>query len=378
MIRAARALGLALLGTLRPAAAAEVAHAQSLGIRGAADESRAQPIHVLILEDVTRGWSARVQGQLSDLPAVVEAGTLGPEPEPELGSIRAVARQRHAALVAWIDAGAAAEHASRPDASYVAIWLAESGLLYRRLLTADWSHLSLADRSGALELAALSVRSAVRSLILDIDVAAPTVAAVEQAGEATADTGPASEVVSPRPAALDVSFGAELGLAWQFYSPAPLGMAGLQLGARLRSGAWGWEALGQLGLPASARVGPAEFELRRDVLALECQYLVWARNAWSFSPLLRAGLVSISREAASERADISPSPASHDLSLLAAAGGLFDYRLSELFGLSVRGLLGWQSWAPTYRVVLDSGETASQATAWALQPAVEVGGNLSW
>lgn len=135
-------------------------------------ETRAPVLAVLILDTPGTEWAARVRGQLSDLPALVHTAPL-PEGGPDARALRALSRRFSADLIAWImpeggsvelgDPGAI----EAPRSTYVALWFSSTERLYARVVAGAWSGLSAADRSGAVELAALGVRSAVRSVILD-------------------------------------------------------------------------------------------------------------------------------------------------------------------------------------------------------------------
>jgi hypothetical protein len=127
------------------------------------------PIGVLIYADPATDWGRRVLGQLSDLPAIAEirqAPLLAGRPLPDGAAPAHAAQISGQALTAWLATGA--DPTSREgEGTFIAIWLAGAAKPYTRRIAADWTALSAGDRSAALEVAALSVRSAVRSLLLD-------------------------------------------------------------------------------------------------------------------------------------------------------------------------------------------------------------------
>jgi hypothetical protein len=118
-----------------------------------------------VLEGPTSEWIRRVRGQVSDLPVAISTLALLVEgqPEPELArQLRPLAEHRDAALVAWL-----ITEKNDLGSTRVAIWFARSGRFFSRSLAGPWHRLSASDRSGVLEIGALTVRSAVRSLLLD-------------------------------------------------------------------------------------------------------------------------------------------------------------------------------------------------------------------
>jgi hypothetical protein len=150
------------------ASAAAQGRAPARGDPGRAEHS-ALPV-VLVLEGSAPEWVRRVRGQLSDLQVSIKTGTASVQgwTEPELDErLRELAAARGAALVAWLSLPTRAGQEGASDGVSVSIWFAESGHSYTRIVARHWSHASSSDRSGALEIGALSVRSAVRSLLLD-------------------------------------------------------------------------------------------------------------------------------------------------------------------------------------------------------------------
>ena len=142
---------------------------------GVARAQAPDPVRILVLAGPTPEWLRRVRGQLSDLPVSIAtlALTLEGQPEPELiRQLGPLAEHRDAVLVAWLITDHGARRAGtgnvvRAPSTRVGIWFARSGRFFSRPLGGPWTRLSVSDRSGVLELAALSVRSAVRSLLLD-------------------------------------------------------------------------------------------------------------------------------------------------------------------------------------------------------------------
>lgn len=142
-----------------------------------APEAHAQAeLRVLVLEGPGSEWLRRVRGQLSDLPVTIVTLPLVVEGQAAGDVVRQLgplAANRDAALVAWLMTDGTRYDPSASDDTFVAIWFARTGRLFTRRLGTRWQRLSRADRSGALEIGALSVRSAIRSLLLDPAQAEP-------------------------------------------------------------------------------------------------------------------------------------------------------------------------------------------------------------
>jgi hypothetical protein len=419
--------------------AAGTARARDVRVEAAASP-RAQ-LGVLIVEDPSTDWGRRVQGQLSDLPASAEiqaAPTLAapaspgralPAPAAAAGSEKASSR----ALTAWLVTGSdPASHES--DGTFIAIWFAGAAKPYTRRIAADWATLSAGDRSAALELAALSVRSAVRSLLLDRTAenapstrsttpasagAADAKAALGGASRGTAVAAaaatPARATVAPAmpeeetspPAALEeraagpadarretneagparadsaspLRLALELGAAWQFYGRTALGAPGMRGGVQLLIGAWGFELIGQYGWPVSARVAPASFDLQRHAALAELSFAAADFGTWRFCPLLRAGLTWLRRDGTrTDDADLplQASRAESYRSPFVGAGAIAEQRLSATLSLSLRGVLNVETAIPTFTLVDTTGARVSSGSPWSIQPSLEIGAHWRW
>lgn len=133
-------------------------------------------LRVLILEGPGADWLRRVRGQLSDLPVAIVTLPLVVEGQAEsdvVRQLRPLAANRDAALVAWLMTDGTRYDPGASEDTFVAIWFARSGRLFTRRLGTAWQQLARAERSAVLEIGALSVRSAVRSLLLDPAQAEP-------------------------------------------------------------------------------------------------------------------------------------------------------------------------------------------------------------
>ena len=146
-----------------------------------------------------------MRGQVSDLPVAISTLALVVEgqPEPELArQLGPLAEHRDAALVAWLITAPSSEHDATRTAggTRVAIWFARSGRFFSRTLGGPWQRLTASDRSGVLEIGALTVRSAVRSLLLDPTLQSPESEPFRDVAPATAANGaaaPSTGTVAP-------------------------------------------------------------------------------------------------------------------------------------------------------------------------------------
>jgi hypothetical protein len=463
-----------------------------------ADEAKgtapsATALSVLIFEGPTPEWSRRVRGQLSDLHVILRTAPRPWRSTPDLQALRELSQRKGVGVIAWIDTRADPE--SGEAGSRVTLWFATTERLYTRVVADSWKELSPADRSGALELAALSVRSAVRSLLLDpappadsptapeFDRAAPSrrpdapgvAPATRPEAPATSEppptprpeaparpqeapstppspastrdapaakqpdrpatrpetsrrtretdaslreTNPGADPIltpaapqattrdadlepieppaplGPRPKAIivpdtasegdlgsafaNVDWDLEAGVAWHYVGLTDLGATALVAGLGARLGRWGLTALGQLGLPAESRVGPARFDVQRHALLLEGHYRLGSFGPITVAPLAQAGVAFLHRSAAAGDGETLPTPEAKSRSFCVGAGARAELRLSEWFALSVRGTANWQSSAPKYEVRRLDGETVWSEGAWSLQPGFDLTGKLSF
>jgi hypothetical protein len=150
-----------------------------------------------VLEGPTSEWIRRVRGQVSDLPVAIStlALVVAGQPEPELArQLGPLAEHRDAALVAWL-----ISDENELGSTRVAIWFARSGRFFSRALAGPWQRLSASDRSGVLEIGALTVRSAVRSLLLDPTESEPfrDVEPARPVAGASGATSPSTATIAP-------------------------------------------------------------------------------------------------------------------------------------------------------------------------------------
>jgi hypothetical protein len=432
----ARLLAVSALGILstRPAQAQPSRAADTTPARPTPDRAapgRAAPdrarIDVLVLEDPSTDWGRRVRGQLSDLPASTRVRAL-PTLEQRRHSTDDAITAPSTALTAWLTTAPDRE-SSGSEGTFIAIWFAGAPRPSTRRIAGAWKTLGAADRSAVLELAALGVRSAVRSLLLDRATrqspsippasrrsqgAGTTTANSTTAGSTTADTAiadrstaaPATEdsaladtatagtttrdgapldEPAPKPSSRDapfpLHFGLELGAAWQFYGRTAPGDPGLRAGLSLAGEAWSIALIGHYGFPMSARLGPAAFDLQRHALLAEVAVVVHELGAWRFSPLARAGVGWLRRDdtrGGSADATLDTTQSAEYRLPFFGLGLLAELRLTEALSLSLRGVLNVETAIPIFTLVDADGASVSSASPWNVQPSIELGARWRW
>jgi hypothetical protein len=187
-----------------------------------------------------------------------------------------------------------------------------------------------------------------------------------------------TEPGAPRGLALDLHWSAELGALGQMPGPPAYGALGLEAGIRAQSGAWGALLLGQLGMPLRSQLGPTRIEVLQHALLAEGQYLRWNSGAWSFGPLLRAGVRWARRETVEGDPGLAASAVKWHRALRLGLGWSTELRWSVHFGATLRGVLHWEPVRPSYAVLTTAGDPVSSAQPWAVQPSLEIGGNWYW
>jgi hypothetical protein len=237
----------------------------------------------------------------------------------------------------------------------VLVWVAETEQMYARRLGVGWQDLNADDRSGALEIGALTLRSAVRSLLMKPDTLTEP-ASLDAAGATSAWT-----------------FQGGAGLGWQIDGQTALGMAHVNAGVGVGHGRWAWAVTAWLGLPAHVAVPGARLELERHALLLETGYDLLQSSSHSLAALVRAGAVLNRRETTVSSDDVVALLPERLFSaaFAAAISGRWHIAQSQCLTLGLGAT--WQLQAPRY-VVLDTADDRSlQYPLWNVQPFLELG-----
>lgn len=339
------------------------AASQPAASQPAASVGRLRATAVLVLAGVDASWPSRVRGQLSDTDSVVlESATEAPNTsttEP----VRRLARQHGADMVAWLSSAPEGGRSSVDAASTTQVWLWLDGSerLYARRLGRGWSELSPADRSAALEIAALTVRSAVRSL------------------ESEAAPASDAEPVPPdAPRARTPMWRLSAAGGWQLdgQTRRGFGAAGADVGARW--GHWSWAVGGLWGFEAMAPARGAELSLTRHSAYVESSVELLRASTFALETWVRVGIVLTRRATRATAPDAFALPPETQTSALLAAGvrAPWHFTASQALSLSLGAAWPWSS--PRYAVqVLGTGQRF-EYPFWRFQPVLELRWSLAF
>lgn len=320
-------------------------------VHGAATE---QTIVVLLLSPLATEWRARAWGQLSDLPVVLvsERSPIG-SAKSAAQTLAQLAESRGADVVAWlsIDAPGDADPSDTAATTRIVIYEARDQRLHERPVGDAWSGLHAGDRSAALEVAALTLRSVLRARL-----------AVET--ERPGTTKP------PRAR----RFRSSVGMSWQLDGQTSLGALSLGADLGVAGQYWSLSLGGQWGLGASIAAREATLRLVRHALFLEARYLPLQAGPIDLGGLFRGGLAITRREtvAASELA--VPLRDSTLTSALLGVGAVARWRPARDHALEVVVAANGYTAPPLYVFQLVDTESRREYPLWKLQPS----GALGW
>lgn len=350
----------------------------STGPGGAAGAPRTgRSARVLLLSSGQAEWVERVRGQLGDIDATLSVSAASPEGSlaSQLERARQLGGEQGADVVAWLaldlePAGGSARGESASGA-YVLVWSAPTEQHYARRLGERWHRLSPGDQSAALEVGALTVRSAVRSLALD--------ASDEPSSEAPpAPLAPDASLPNPSlsgPEELSPAWGWHAGVSydWQLDGQTAWGLSSLDARAGVHRGAWSGSLLGGWGLPASIDAAGAELELRRHVVWLEGAHTPVSRSTFSAAALLRVGMSFGRRETRATSSELLATRPQSDRSMCVGAGlrGALHLGGSQSLTLALTGT--WLPTAPRYVIEDPTNDRRLEYPLWNVQPSLELG-----
>lgn len=352
----ARVLWLALLSWV---ALPAVARAQAPAARVA------PPIDVSLMVARGSGWVSRVRGQLSDLPVRVRQTPLPPPVGPlqRARLARELASSVGSDLVAWIETDSVppAGWTRRPlRGSFVVVWMQPSGETQARRLGDAWPRLVPLDRSAALEVAALAVRSAVRSLLLE----RAALAAAPPKPEPAAVTPSAPESPDrPSPEAWTA-----LGLGGQSNGQSRWGSPSLTAGLGVAWGSWSSSFEARLGLPTTLRVGETSVVLRQHAISVALARRLASSAGLAFGWLARAGVALTHRSAKPSAPSVRVTGSNVHLGPLFGTGPFADWEVIQGQQLQLQLMVEWYPTAPTYLELRTSSAEAHAEPLWHVQP----------
>lgn len=318
----------------------------------------------LVFVAPTSALLSRVEGQLSDLD--VEVSVLSDAQVPSDIELDAplLAERQGAEWVVWTRSESAAEVGS----DSICIWSRASQPLYCRRFAGTGRSGELFDSSAGYELAALTVRSAVRARLLELQ-------AVEAERKPEATEAPPPKPKQPpqdEPAPERApEVGLELGAGWLWEGLQPSGtgsvhVAGVFSGRRLR-----------LGLGASlaqrneVNLQQIEVASRRGSVEFGVGWLALAIGDFALQPELAGGLLWHTRTSAAA-GGAEATPGATFFAPYFGGRVRFEYALSQRFELCFVPSLDWVPSSNDW-IVLDLAERAVAArSSWHLQPGVRV------
>lgn len=318
----------------------------------------------LVFVAPTSALLSRVEGQLSDLE--VEVSVLSDAQVPSDIELDAplLAERQGAEWVVWTRSESAAEVGS----DSICIWSRTGEPLYCRRFAGTGRSGEPFDSSAGYELAALTVRSAVRARLLELQAAE---AERKPEPSPAPPPKPKSEPQAEPAATREPEFGLELGAGWLWEGLQPTGTGSLHV-----AGVFSGSTL-RLGLGASlaqrneVNLQQIEVASRRGSAELGVGLRVLSVGDFSLLPELAAGLLWHTRtSAAAGGAEATPGATFY----APYFGGRvrFEYALSQRFDLCFVPSLDWVPNSNDW-IVLDLAERAVAArSSWHLQPGVRV------
>jgi hypothetical protein len=329
-------------------------------------------VRVLILSHAEVDWAARVRGQLDDVDASVSVSAALPAGslEAQVETARRLGAEHDADVVAWIAFAVQPSEGTtsleRAPGAYVLVWSAPTEQQYVRRLGEPWHQLSPADQSAALEIGALTVRSAVRSLAID--------RTDEPRSEAALPPAPveiAPSVTRELSAAWGWHAGASYG--WQLDGQTAWGMSSLAARVGLQRDAWSTSLQAGWGLPATIDAPGAELELQRHVAWLEAAHAPVSLPTFSLQALMRVGVTLGRRETRPTSTDVLAAPPRTELSFCVGAGVRGALHVHGSHSLTLGIAATWLPAAPRYVVEDPANDRRFEYSLWNIQPSIELG-----
>ncbi len=373
--------GLALcvaLGASVALAASVASSAPEAGVDGALKVPRADVIRV-VLRAPGRALENRVRGQLVDLDVqlLLDDSPVEHSREGRRDSALRLSRAHDADLIVWVrESEVDDEGSNKRGEAVVVVWFAESASDYTRSVGPSLEQLVSGQDSVALEVAALTVRSAVRSANME---RVPELPPSDEPSETTdlrqlpSPREPAPRVAepsaNPEPSdgwRLELGVGARAGWTGVGTALAPRVHGGVRIGP-LRS-----VATFSVGLPSNAVASDIEFELRRDQLGVEASLEVVRAGLTRWSPIVRFDVERSSRTTRATPADVTASASHVVVNTSFGAGAFFEWRVHSEHQLQLQVMTDWYPVRTDHTVRATDGSLVSSTPTWRLQPSVGI------
>lgn len=314
-----------------------------------------QEVRVLLVSPFAAQWRTRAWGQLSDLPVALDSEhRAAGSDEPSQQTLASLGRARAVDVVAWlsIDAPPAGALRTAPDAvTRVLIYETSEQRLHERQVASAWSGLDADDRSAALEVAALTLRSVLRARLVEAAPAPPEPEPVRAFG-----------------------FRAAAGAGWQLDGQTPRGALSVGGELGIAGPSWSLSLAGWWGLDADIEAGPATLRVARHALFVEARYLAIQFAAIDLGALARGGLALMRRTTRAESELAVPLPDSNLTSALFGLGAVGRWRATDEHALELVAAANAHSAPPLYTIEIVQTGTRREYALWKLQPSL----SLAW
>jgi hypothetical protein len=322
-------------------------------------------------------WTARAEGQLSDLPVRIHvlSKPVRADPEQQLAAGKAAGA---AGLLAWLwpDARAGGRFSPEGAGAYLFAWSTPAQRLYVRRVGPRFADSDAAEWSASLEIAALALRTAARATL-----------AGSSWGVRSQRLSPVAPIEKPGPLVDQAAQAGETRrLHW--YSSGRVsdsldgetdaGLASLGIELQVESGRWRMGAFAELGLPSTLDSRQAELTVRRHAAAAILGRVSEVSPAVHLIPELWAGVVGFRRETRSESAQMRARNANTSTSGLLGLGCSIEWvpfqSAFTAFGLGA----SWVPGAPTLRLMREDGSILASHRLWQLQPQGALQLGIDW
>jgi hypothetical protein len=413
--RGARWLGVMLAGSIP--CLGGVSFAQVEPPHGVTSDDVGAPVRLLVLGSVPE-FIARVRGQVSDLDVLIEIDawrTRTPRADPGEALIELAARH-DADVIAWLRevsdnasaSSAGAEAVSGRSAHAVHVWVAARRQVYSRRIgplhrsgpsssePAGVNHpgaldtreprVTSSEQSATLEAAALIVRSAVRSVLLEQSGRGGSVGDASMAIEASTASSesalpPAAITVpgsvedregsgsaSPEGAAAALRWAPHARLDWTYAGLSRSGSWSLGMGLALRYQRLSLGVGGSYGFPEIVQHANVQLELRRQTLFAEVGWEALSLPRFTLLPMLQAGVARFARSSSTSAPDRLAKPAESSISALASLELVAEYELTGALRLSGVAGVDFLSHVPRYLLDGAGAQQIAPLEAWRFQP----------
>ena len=361
-----------LLAVLMLAGSPFPVRAQALGN---AQTQSSRQLQLWILGDDPH-WTARAEGQLSDLPVRVHCQ--GSSLKPELGQQLAVARTLTASgLVAWLwpSGKLDANGSSSRQGAYLFAWFPHAQRLYVRRVGPAKARSDPSEWSATLEFAALALRTAARAALtgraLGLEpkrVVSPDKPRVPVKVPVVPRSKTASQTRAFLVATADWTLDGQTGSGLLSMGPK----FGMSLGP------WKFAAVAQVGLPSTIRADFASLDLRRSALAAEFGRRFQLSRTLCLAVQARAGGAWFRRDTRSQSDRLIPAPANTTASGLVGVSGLGHWEAVSHTVVGIELGTDWVPGAPTLQLERDDASILSRHSLWPVQPRGQLSLGAVW